>query len=296
MKTKIKQKSIRKRRRTRKLLNCSPKDKSELNQFSCYTNTSLYKLRDLWNVRHKDAPIRTNDAKQIHRELSNHMRNVCNKESCWLKQTFANDSSNELKQSFAPDSPAEWKTKPNAWLSSTELIKVMKQYEKAYKCFDFIGPSPIDFDLQKLYGECVWEELCNFNVEQQIKLGKTKIGMIFNTDPHDQPGEHWISMFVNLKTHSISFFDSVGDTAPNEVKILVERIQSQGRNLTTPIEITYDENHPVEHQYESSECGVYSLFFIVHMLEDKITSKYLKTHILKDKYMESFRKIYFTPT
>jgi hypothetical protein len=29
------------------------------------------------------------------------------------------------------------------------------------------------------------------------------------------------------------------------------------------------------------------------MLEDKITSHYLKTHILKDKYMEKFRKVYF---
>jgi hypothetical protein len=29
------------------------------------------------------------------------------------------------------------------------------------------------------------------------------------------------------------------------------------------------------------------------MLEDKITGHYLKTHILKDKYMEKFRKIYY---
>jgi hypothetical protein len=51
----------------------------------------------------------------------------------------------------------------------------------------------------------------------------------------------------------------------------------------------------VEHQYGDTECGIYSLFFLVHMLEDKITSHYLKTHILKDKYMEQFRKIYFNP-
>jgi hypothetical protein len=29
------------------------------------------------------------------------------------------------------------------------------------------------------------------------------------------------------------------------------------------------------------------------MLEDKFTEHYLKTHILKDKYMEKFRKIYY---
>jgi hypothetical protein len=29
------------------------------------------------------------------------------------------------------------------------------------------------------------------------------------------------------------------------------------------------------------------------MLEDKLTEHYLKTHILKDEYMNKFRKIYF---
>jgi len=29
------------------------------------------------------------------------------------------------------------------------------------------------------------------------------------------------------------------------------------------------------------------------MLDDKITGHYLKTHILKDEYMEKFRKVYF---
>ena len=29
------------------------------------------------------------------------------------------------------------------------------------------------------------------------------------------------------------------------------------------------------------------------MLEDKITGHYLKTHVLKDKYMEQFRKVYY---
>ena len=43
----------------------------------------------------------------------------------------------------------------------------------------------------------------------------------------------------------------------------------------------------------TTECGLYSLYFIVHMLEDKLTEHYLKTHVLKDKYMEKFRKIYF---
>jgi hypothetical protein len=275
-------------------VNCSPKDKKEIKKYTCYTDASLFKLRDKWNLRHPDVKILTNDSKEIHKLLSNYLSDVCNKESCWLKQKDEFGQLDEdFKDSFAPESPYEWKKNPNEWLSSVDIIKVMKQYEKAYKCFDFIGPSPIDFDKKKIYGECVWEELCNFNLEDQIKKGKTKIGIIFNTDPHDKPGEHWISMFINIKKGKIFFFDSVGRKAPHEIMKFVEKIQSQGKQLKPKINFVYDENHPVEHQYGNTECGIYSIFFIVHMLEDKLTDHYLKTHVLKDKYMEKFRKIYF---
>jgi len=279
---------------TLKKVNCSPKDKNEINDFTCYTDKSLFKLRDKWNLRHPDVKIVSNEPKEIHDLLKNYLSYVCNKESCWLKQKgeFGN-LEEEFKESFAPESPTEWEKNPNEWLSSLDIIKVMKQYEKAYKCFDFIGPSPIDFDKRKLYGECVWEELCNFNLEGQIKKGKTKIGIIFNTDPHNKPGEHWISMFINIKKKQIFFFDSVGNTAPKEIMKFVEKIKSQGQNMNPKMNFTYDENHPVEHQYGNTECGIYSIFFIVHMLEDKMTDNYLKTHILKDEYMQKFRKVYF---
>ncbi len=169
----------------------------------------------------------------------------------------------------------------------------MKQYEKAYKCFDFIGPSPINFDTRKLYGECVWEELCKLDIEKLMKKGKNKIGIIFNTDPDYKPGQHWISMFINLKKKIIFFFDSTGDEAPKEVMVLVKRIQEQGKNMTPPLDIKFDSNQGVEHQYGNTECGIYSIYFIVHMLEDKMTEHYLKTHILKDEYMQKFRKVYF---
>jgi hypothetical protein len=277
-----------------KKVNCSPKPKGEINNFSCYTNKSLYKLRDLWNARHPDVKIKTNSPKEIHRLISQHLKGVCNKESCWMKQKADfGPIESDMADSFAPESPPEWKKNPNEWLSSVDIINVMKQYEKAYKCFDFIGPSPIDFDTRKLYGECVWDELCNFSLNEQIKNGKTKIGIIFNTDPHNKPGQHWISMFINIKKKKIFFFDSTGDKPPKEIMTLVKRIQEQGLNHDQKIKFVFDSNEGIEHQYGNTECGIYSLFFIVHMLEDKMTEHYLKTHILKDEYMNKFRHIYF---
>ena len=275
-------------------INCSPKPKYEMNEFSCYTDTSLFKLKDLWNARHPDAKIKSNVPKEIHIEIKGYLGSVCNSEACWLKQKgHFGEVDGNVKDSFAPEMPAKWKKNPNEWLSSIDIMNVMKQYEKAYKCFDFIGPSPIDFDTKELYGECVWDELCNFSIKEQIKRGKTKIGIIFNTDPHDEPGEHWISMFINIKKKKIFFFDSTGDKPPDEVMVLVNRIIDQGKSLSSPIHFEYDSNEGIEHQYGNTECGIYSLFFIVHLLEDKFTEHYLKTHILKDKYMEKFRYVYF---
>ena len=275
-------------------LNCSPKEKGKINDFSCYTNESLMKLKELWNARHPDVKITTNSPKEIHRIISEKLKGVCNKESCWLKQKadFGKVDS-DIADSFAHESPPEWKKNPNEWLSSVDIMNVMKQYEKAYKCFDFIGPSPIDFDTRKLYGECVWDELCNFSLKDQIKHGKNKIGIIFNTDPHNKPGQHWISMFINIKKKKIFFFDSTGDKPVKEIMVLVDRIKEQGLNMSPKINFHFDSNEGIEHQYGNTECGIYSLYFIVHMLEDKMTEHYLKTHILKDEYMQKFRKIYY---
>ena len=165
-------------------LKCSPKIQE--NDFTCYSNESLIKLKNLWNARHPDVMISTNEPREIWEQLKQHLKNVCNKESCWLKQNFASSGVDKemLNYTFAPKSPDDWKKNPNEWLNSIDIENVMKQYEKEFPYFDFIGAAPIDFDSPKMYGECVWEELCHFDLAEQIKNGKNKIGVVFNTDPH----------------------------------------------------------------------------------------------------------------
>jgi hypothetical protein len=275
-----------------KKLNCSPENKKK--DYTCYSDNDLYKLREMWNARHPDKPINSNNTKIIWKQLKYYYANICNKESCWVRQmTKDTKLEKELLDAFAPESPKEWKINPNEWLSSLDIVKVMNQYEKKYKCFDFIGPSPIDYDSHKLYGECVWEELCHFNLEKQIKKGYTKIGVIFNLDPHYKGGSHWVSLFINIKKKTIFYFDSAGDKIPSQIKKFADSVIEQGKKLPNPIDFVFDQNYPVEHQYGNTECGIYSIFFITHMLEDKINAHYLKTHILKDEYIENFRHIYY---
>jgi len=250
----------------------------------------------MWNARHPDAKIISKDAREIWNALHKNIGGVCKKESCWLKQNFVNNKiSKQLKEdSFAPVAPSGWKKNPNEWLSSVDILSVMKQYEKAYKCFSFIGPSPIDFDTRMMNGECVWKELCEFDLQKEMDSGKFKFGIIFNLDPHYKNGSHWVSLFINSRKKKIFYFDSVGHEIPNQIMKFVNKVIEQGKQVKpSPINFVFHQNYPVEHQYKNTECGVYSIFFISHMLEDKVTEHYLKTHILKDEYMEKFRKIYF---
>lgn len=275
-----------------KKLRCSPKDKEHFNNFSCYTDKSIYKLKDLWNLKNPTKFIKSTNIKHIHELLKKYNSN-CKSESCWINQTFAKNEKNKLKDSFAPVSPKKWKQNPNEWLSSIDIIDVMNQYEKAYKCFEFIGPTPIDFDKKEMFGECVCNKLCNFNLENQIKKGKTKVGIIFNTDTHEKDGSHWISMFINIKKQNIFFFDSVGEEATPEIINLVNKIKNQGKKLNPKLIFKFESNKDKEHQYGDTECGIYSLFFIIHMLQDKTTENFYKTHTLKDKDVQHYRKIYF---
>ena len=134
-------------------------------------------MKDLWNSRHPDAEIKETKSKEIWKRLRDNMSNVCNRESCWLKQKFAKNEVGKkfLQHSFAPKSPDVWKKNPTEWLTSVDISNVMQQYEKAYPSFEFIGPSPIDFDTHMTGSgqkECVWQELCEFDLFDYMRKGK----------------------------------------------------------------------------------------------------------------------------
>ena len=152
---------------------CAPKTKDDdILGYTCYSSTSLHKMKSIWNKKHPDLKINSNNPKTIWENLRFIFQKTCKKESCWLKHKCLNEniSLDTKSNTFAPKAPEEWKAKPDEWLSSIEIMEVMKQYEKSYQCFEFIGPSPIDYDKHLSYGECVWEELCKFSLKDNLVM------------------------------------------------------------------------------------------------------------------------------
>ena len=270
---------------------CSPIRKDKKN-YSCYDDESLDKIKNLWNIRHPDHKIRATSDKEIWDELRKNMGNVCNNEKCWLRQNFAKNklTSKLLNYTFAPNSPSSWKKNPTEWLTSLDIEKVMKQYENKYNYFNFVGPSPIDFDTHIHHNECVWEELCKFNLEKQSGKGKRKFGIIFNIDPHYKEGSHWVSMFIDLDKKFIMYFDSTGEKIPKEIKNLMNKIIKQAANMGITLKSYINKKG---HQRKDTECGMYSLYFIIELLEDKKKPEYFLSHRISDAEMEELRKQYF---
>ena len=92
-----------------KALNCSPENNKN-KQFTCFSDDDLHKLRSMWNARHPDLKIDSNNSREIWHILKNNYASVCNKESCWIKQIAKGSKmEKELMDSFAPESPEEWK-------------------------------------------------------------------------------------------------------------------------------------------------------------------------------------------
>lgn len=295
--------SAKTRKNNFKRITCSPKNSNHPNsEYTCYADESLSALRILWNKKYPKLQIESTCPRVIHATLTKLLQSTCKTEACWLKQKFVPKTGRTreiLNDSFRPEYPREWKPGAKNWLSNLDINQVMRQYEDAYQCFKFIGPTPIDFDkvIRANKGgstRCVWRDMCNFELSNQLATGKYKIGIIFNTDPHDKSGEHWISMFINLTNNTIFFYDSTGDPIPREIQMFIDRIVEQGKKLPTPITFSVDTSEGITtHQTGGTECGVYSLFFIINTLINNLTAAAIKSQPLPDKYMKRFRKKLF---
>jgi len=185
----------------------------------CYSKDVLGKMISEWNNAHPNDEI-PYERSMKKMELWKKLKERLNGEQwCWLGyKEFENIE--DIENFFKPLQP--FKDGLNTWLSTRDINNVMHQYEKIHPDFIFLGAVPIDF--KELYNPVSSFDVCNRNIQNgKIK----KIGMVFNTDPHTKSGQHWIAMFINVSEKYIKFFDSTGNSPPNEVEQLIEKIQNQ---------------------------------------------------------------------
>jgi hypothetical protein len=263
-------KEIKKPKRlTRSKNHCSPAAlKNQVVQGSCFTKQAIETIANAHNKHNSNKQININlSSKDKWIELRKHMSRIpkCDQDKCWLQNIPLNDrEQNMLKaQLFVPPRPSEWKKDPNSWLTNFDIEKVLNQYEEAHPQFHFIGPSPIDYDTRPDKKDCVCNKLCNLSIKQQLANGKKKIGIVFNLDPHNKGGSHWVAMFIDLEDKFVFYFNSTGQRIQPQINKFKNNILRQGKPLLG--KMNYYTNK-YEHQRSNTECGLYCLYFIITCL------------------------------
>jgi hypothetical protein len=203
----------------------------------------------------------------------------------WIKSKYLELMDEEDKDHlenkvFRPDGPQG----RFEWLSTIDINQVLYQYEEKYPGFKFLGAVPIDFmDLDYL-------PFKNLNLDEMENENIKKFGVIFNTDKSYQSGKHWISLFFDLENGQIYFSDSMGTRPPKEVNDFMQLLEKHLKNKNiNNIDVRYNKT---QHQKGNSECGVYSINFILRLLKGK-TFDHITKKRLSDEQVNKCRIKYF---
>lgn len=256
---------------------------------SALNRTKLGAIRpiDIQEIRNRVGNDKTMYKKMLWKALRDRFAPYCaENEACWLDNV---DLGRQLK-SISPTAynilnhftlkPKGTKQK-NGWLSTTEIDYVMHQYAEVLgktKDFVYIGCFPSDYyelSPQKFPAK----ELDSF----------ARAAIVFNLDESHQKGSHWVAMYFDVDeitgTRIVEYFDPTGDP-PNE-------------NLVRFLSHPYFRDAIVvvskkRHQRGKSECGVYSLFYILERICGTSMNE-INENRIGDREMNEFRKVLFRP-
>ena len=282
---------------------CAPGKKYE--NGSCFIMNEILVLCKAYNKHNVNDQIDTynKSKKQLIMSLTNKLNNVCNDQICWLKQDFVKNLNDNVKNKlmtsvFRPEGPGSYGN--FKWLNTTNINEVMTQYETIYKDYKWFGALPADFNDIYMY-------IKNIDLSQLLNDNINQLGFVFNHDTSRQSGSHWVALYVNISKLNIYYFDSYGYKPKKEVVKLIHKLTAQLHKIKkkefkqffftnkkkfnpSEIDVRYNE---IRHQYKNSECGVYSMNFILRLLKGESFFD-ITNNITKDDDVNKCREVYFT--
>lgn len=273
---------------------------------SCFSLDALQKIALEYNKQNTDKIEISNNKEKLIKALNTKFSNSCSNQICWLRTKLVKelDDDDILNNTFRPSGPS----KKYEWLSTTHINNVIDQYHKLHPNFLFLGTVPYDFEELDGLG------LKTINYKKLEKEEKYKLGMVINLDEHDENGSHWVALYTDLKANQIYFFDSVGKPPRKKIKRFINKIlqylyekkykkklviskllneiKHNKQNLQKDIEYIDIKYNQIQHQFKNSECGVYSINFIIRLLNGE-TFTDITENITKDEEMNKCRESYF---
>jgi hypothetical protein len=280
---------------------------------SCLTLKSLKLIIESYNKNVKDIEkkiVISNNKSKMVKQLEERLSDKCNNQTCWLRLDIIQQLEDEIKEdilknTFRPEGPE----KKYTWLSTSDINDVITQYQEKHKDFLFLGALPADFQELKFLG------IDDLDFKDIEKEGKHKIGMVINLDVHTQGGSHWVALYTDLEKGQIYYFDSFAKKPSKRTKKFINKIlkylykKKYNKNIDINCLIKKIKNgeeneyldnlkefdiryNNIQHQFNNSECGVYSINFIVRLVGDENFDEITK-NITKDNEMNKCRTKYF---
>jgi hypothetical protein len=239
---------------------CHPRVGSKRPDSGCLPVSVLEQVARKSGITTQTSPV------ALRKALEEHFQVKPGQELSFVKALPLSESekTNLIHQYLRPEQPAKWKEDPDMWLDSLNIEAVMKQYEEAFPSFEFMGPFPIDFAAPDPYNhsgekKCLIREICGLRMEEAVRQGTKSIGIIYNLDPHFKDGSHWVANYIDIPNHKCYYFDSYGYEPPKQIATFMKWLTTQDSQM----KLMYNARR---FQHLGSECGMYSLYFIIRML------------------------------
>lgn len=297
---------------------CAPSKK--FTDGSCFTLDSLKLIAENYNNKNDDKILIVDDKKKLTDQIKKKLSTECNTQTCWLRLDVIKELNNsEINDNtFRPEGPKE----QYDWLSTTHINDVISQYHDLYKDFIFLGAVPYDFEDVELLGlnNIDFDNLNSLPIfnNGDVLGSKNKInkfGIVINLDEHYKSGSHWVALYSDLAKNQIYFFDSFAKKPRKRIRKFINKIfkhmYQKKYNKEVDINKFFDSNdkekrklldkikdfdirfNHIQHQFKNSECGVYSINFILRLAKGESFDDIIN-NITKDDEMNQCRSTYFT--
>lgn len=235
--------------------------------------------KNMCAVREKIA-ITNQSKRELWNSIYKVLNTICDNEYCWIQLDFMSDIPDQSVRNKLQLFTFKPQTTPKlrSWLNTQDINNVLQQYQELDPSFYYLGALPSDFYLHVPF---------NF---KKLKSRKIKsIGIVLNHDKHNQPGSHWVALFVDVQNKMIEYFDSTGGKPNKNIWNFIKFLNNRVFNS----KFVYKENKH-KHQYENYACGIYSIFFIVQRLLGR-TFDDITNNIIKDDEITKYKQHLFRP-
>jgi len=279
--------------KTKEETKCAPSKRFEAG--SCITLEVLIAMAEAYNKTHENRIKLSCKKETLHpkrykkyllKKIGDAYKNVCDSQMCWSQQDFIKKMNEVMrveleKFTLRPEGP----NGRFEWLNTVNINETMEQYNVLHKEFMFLGAVPIDFNEIKHPG------IYDINLDDLKNNNITKFGIIFNLDEHWQSGSHWVACYADVDSGKVYYFDSYGTHPEKRITRLMEKFSDyyEKNNPGKKCDVRYNKTR---NQFKNSECGVYSINFILQSLEGK-SLEYIENNPISDNDINMLRKKIF---